>query len=144
MRDFSGAMHVAKIVRKHRGKTYVSYLLRQSYRSDGKVKHRTLGNLSHLPPRLLDLIQRSLRGEAFVAPHEAFRTTASKPHGHVEAVLTTCRQLDLENLLAAKPSRHRSLILALIVQRLLFPCSKLATTRYWHTTTLAEELGVAD
>jgi transposase len=137
-------MHVAKIVRKHRGKTYVSQLLRQSFREDGKVKHRTLGNLSHLPPRLLDIIQRSLRGEEFVSPRDAFRTTASKPHGHVEAILTTCRKLDLENLLAAKPSRQRSLVLALLVQRLLCPCSKLATTRYWHSTTLAEELGVAD
>lgn len=137
-------MHVAKIARKHHGKTYVSYLLRQSYRHEGKVKHRTLGNLSHLPPRLLDLIQRSLRGEAFLSPADAFRTTASKPHGHVEAVLATCHQLDLDNLLASKPSRQRSLILALIVQRILFPCSKLATTRYWHTTTLAEELGVGD
>jgi hypothetical protein len=137
-------MHVAKIVRKHRGKTYLSHLLRQSYREGSKVKHRTLGNLSHLPPRLLDIIQRSLRGEDFVSPPEAFRTTASKPHGHVEAILTTCRKLDLENLLAAKPSRPRSLILALLVQRLLCPCSQLATTRYWHTTTLAEELGVTD
>jgi hypothetical protein len=137
-------MHVAKIVRKHHGKTYISYLLRQSYRHDGKVKHRTLANLSHLPPKLLDLIRRSLRGEDLVSPHEAFRTIASKPHGHVEAVLTTCRKLDLENLIASKPSRQRSLVLALIAQRILFPCSKLATTRYWHTTTLAEELGVAD
>jgi transposase len=137
-------MHVAKIVRKLRGKTYVSYLLRQSYRHDGKVKHRTLGNLSHLSPRLIDLIQRSLRGEVLVSPAEAFRTTTSKPHGHVEAVLTACRQLGLENLLASKPSRQRSLILALIAQRILFPCSKLATTRYWHTSTLAEELGVGD
>jgi len=144
MRDASAAMHVAKIVRKHRGTTYVSYLLRQSYRYEGKGKHRTLGNLSHLPPRLLDLIQRSLAGEVFVSPAEAFRTTQSRPHGHVEAVLTTCRRLDLENLLASKPSRQRSLILALIAQRILFPCSKLATTRYWHTTTLAEELGVGD
>ncbi len=137
-------MHVAKIVRKHHGKTYVSYLLRQSYRHDGRVLHRTLGNLSHLPPHLIDLIQRSLRGEAFVTPQEAFRTTASKPHGHVEAVLATCRKLGLEELIATKPSRQRSLVLALIAQRILFPCSKLATTRYWHTTTLAEELGVAD
>src|SRR5947209_13006006 len=104
MRNSSAAMHVAKIVRKHRGKTYVSYLLRQSYRHEGKVKHRTLGNLSHLPPRLLDLIQRSFAGEAFLAPAEVFRTTQSRPHGHVEAVLATCRQLDLENLLESKPS----------------------------------------
>lgn len=144
MRDPTAAMHVAKIVRKHRGKTYVSYLLRQSYRHDGTVKHRTLGNLSHLPPHILDLIQRSLAGEAFLSPTEAFRTIHSRPHGHVEAVLTTCRRLDLEHLLASKPSRQRSLILALIAQRILCPCSKLATTRYWHTTTLAEELGVGD
>ncbi len=144
MRNLGAAMHVAKIVRKHHGKTYVSFLLRQSYRHDGKVRHRTLGNLSHLPPRLIDLIQRSLHGDDFVSPHQAFRTTASKPHGHVEAVLITCRKLGLEDLIASKPSRQRSLVLALIAQRILFPCSKLATTRYWHTTTLAEELGVVD
>src|SRR4051812_6459576 len=109
MRDSSGAMHVAKIVRKHGGKTYVSYLLRQSYRHGGQVKHRTLGNLSHLPPRILDLVQRSLAGEAFVSPAEAFRTIQSRPHGHVEAVLATCRRLDLEKLLASKPSCQRSL-----------------------------------
>lgn len=144
MRRPSAAIHVAKIVRKHGGKTYISYLLRRSYRQDGQVKHLTLGNLSHLPERLIDIIRRSLQGEAFVTPGEAFRTVATKPHGHVEAVLTTFRKLDLENLLASQPSRHRSLILALIGQRILFPCSKLATTRHWHDTTLAEELGVGD
>src|SRR5215472_14613536 len=123
MRNPSAAIHVAKIVRKHQGKTYVSYLLRRSYRQGGKVKHLTLGNLSHLPERLIDIIRRSLQGEAF-------RTVATKPHGHVEAVLTTFRKLDLENLLATQPSRQRSLILALIAQRVLFPCSKLATTRH--------------
>ena len=144
MRNPSAAIHVAKIVRKHQGKTYVSYLLRRSYRQGGKVKHLTLGNLSHLPERLIDIIRRSLQGEAFVTSDEAFRTVATKPHGHVEAVLTTFRKLDLENLLATQPSRQRSLILALIAQRVLFPCSKLATTRHWHSTTLAEELAVAD
>lgn len=144
MRNATTAIHVAKIVRQHNGKTYVSYLLRHSYRQDGTVKHRTLGNLSHLPERLIEIIRRSLQGEAFVTPHEAFRTLATKPHGHVEAVLAAFRKLDLDNLLASKPSRQRSLVLALIAQRLLFPCSKLATTRHWHTTTLAEELDVAD
>jgi transposase len=144
MRKAKAAIHVAKIVRKHNGKTYVSFLLRRSYRHDGKVKHRTLGNLSHLPERLIDIIRRSLQGEAFVTSGEAFRTLASKPHGHVEAVLTTFRKLDLDNLVASKPCRQRSLILALIAQRVLCPCSKLATTRHWHTTTLAEELAVAD
>lgn len=144
MKKSPGALHVAKIVRKHKGKTYVSYLLRHSYRQDGQVKHRTLGNLSHLPQRLIDIIRRSLQGEAFVTSGEAFRTVGTKPHGHVEAVLTTFHKLDLANLLATEPSRQRSLVLALIAQRILFPCSKLATTRHWHTTTLAEELTVAD
>lgn len=144
MRNPSAAIHVAKIVRKHHGKTYVSYLLRRSYRQDGKVKHLTLGNLSHLPERLIDIIRRSLQGEAFVTSAEAFRTLVTRPHGHVEAVLTTFRKLDLDNLIATQPSRQRSLILALIAQRILFPCSKLATTRHWHTTTLAEELAVVD
>jgi transposase len=137
-------MHVAKIVRKHHGKTYVSHLLRRSYRDGGKVKHQTLGNLSHLPPRVLDLVRRSLQGEAFLAQGVAFRIRATKPHGHVEAVLDTARKLGLEGLLAATPSRRRSLALALIAQRLLAPCSKLAATRHWQDTTLADELGVAD
>jgi transposase len=144
MRKPSAAIHVAKITREHGGKTYVSYLLRRSYRQDGKVKHLTLGNLSHLPERLIDIIRRSLQGEVFVTGGEAFRTVATKPHGHVEAVLAAFRKLDLENLLATEPSRQRSLILALIAQRILFPCSKLATTRNWHDTTLAEELAVGD
>lgn len=144
MRQPSAAMHVAKIERKHGGRTYVSYLLRQSYRHDGKVKHRTLANLSHLPEHLLDLVRRSLQGETFLSSGEAVRTIATLPHGHVEAILTCCAKLDLEGLLASKPSRQRSLVLALIVQRLLFPCSKLASLRYWHSTTLADELGVQD
>jgi len=137
-------MHVAKIVRKHGDRTYVSHLLRQTYRQDGQVKHRTLGNLSHLPQRLIDLVRRSLQGETFLSSDEAIRTLASKPHGHVEAILTTFDRLDLEGLLASRPSRQRSLILALIAQRLLFPCSKLASLRYWQTTTLADELAVGD
>jgi transposase len=144
MRNPSAAIHVAKIVRKHNGKIYVSYLLRQSYRENGQVKHRTVGNLSHLPEALIDIIRRALSGEDFISSDEAFRTIQSKPHGHVEAVLAAFHKLDLANLLATQPSRQRSLILALIAQRILCPCSKLATTRQWHNTTLAEELEVTD
>jgi transposase len=140
----SEAMHVAKIERKHGDRTYVSHLLRQSYRQDGKVKHRTLANLSHLPEPLIDLVRRSLQGEVFTSVNESIRTVHSKPHGHVEAILTTCRNIGLESLLASKPSRQRSLVLALIAQRLLFPCSKLASLRHWQTTTLADELDVGD
>jgi transposase len=137
-------MHVAKIKRRLNGRTYVSYLLRRSYRHGGHVKHQTLANLSHLPARTLDLVRRSLQGEAFCAAEDRFHILASKPHGHVEAILATCRHLGLEELLASKPCPQRRLVLALIVQRLLSPGSKLAATRHWKDTTLAEELGVAD
>jgi transposase len=138
------SMHVARIVRSYKGKTYVTYLLRRSYRDGPHVKHETLGNLSHLPERLIDIIRRSLQGEAFAAPADRFRVTRSLPHGHVEAVLGTIRRLGLDTLLARQPSRQRDLAVAMIAERILFPCSKLATTRHWHSTTLAEELGVRD
>jgi transposase len=137
-------MHVAKIVRRHHGRTYVSYLLRRSYRDGTQVKHQTLANLSPLPEPLIDLIRRSLQGETFVAATQTFAITQSRPHGHVHAVLGTIRSLGLESLLATRPSRQRHLVVALLAERLLFPSSKLAATRHWRSTTLAEELGVAD
>lgn len=137
-------MHVARIVRRYRGKTYVTTLLRTSFRQDGKVKHRTLGNLSHLPDHLLDVIRRSLKGEAFAAAAEVIQTQETVPHGHVHAVLAVIRRLGVDSLIASTPSRQRDLVLALVAERLLFPCSKLAMTRHWHSTTLAAELGVAD
>ena len=137
-------MHVAKIVRRHKGRTYTSYLLRRSYREEGQVKHQTLANLSHLPEPIIDLVRRSLQGETFVPAQQAFRITRSLPHGHVHAVLGTIRSLGLDALIAARPSRRRHLVVALIAERLLFPSSKLAATRHWRSTTLADELAVAD
>lgn len=137
-------MHVARIQRSYKGKTYVTYLLRRSFRDGRHVKHETLANLSHLPERLIDIVRRSLQGQEFAATSERFRVSRSLPHGHVEAVLGAIRQLGLDSLLAATASRQRDLVVAMIAERLLFPCSKLATTRHWHSTTLAEELGVAD
>jgi hypothetical protein len=137
-------MHVAKIVRRHKGRTYTSYLLRRSYRQGGQVKHQTLANLSHLPEPIIDLVRRSLQGETFVSAQQAFRITRSLPHGHVHAVLGTIRSLGLDALIAARPSRRRHLVVALIAERLLFPSSKLAATRHWRSTTLADELAVAD
>jgi transposase len=140
----NGAVHVATTKRVYKGKTYVTHLLRRSIRKGKTVTHETLGNLSHLPDHLIDLIKRSLKGEVFVPAAEAFRVTRSLPHGHVEAVLKMIRKLGLDELVASKPSRRRDLVIAMIAERLLFPSSKLANTRHWHDTTLAEELGVAD
>jgi transposase len=139
-----GAIHVATTRRVYKGKTYVTHLLRRSIRKGKTVTHETLGNLSHLPDHLIDIIKRSLRGETFVPAAETFRTTRTLPHGHVEAVLTMIRKLGLEDLIASKPSRQRQLVIAMITERLLFPSSKLANTRHWRDTTLAEELDVAD
>jgi transposase len=137
-------VHVAKITNTVKGVTYTSYYLRRSFRQDGKVKHETLGILSDLPPHVIDLISRSLKGETFVPAAETFRTLRALPHGHVEAVLTMIRRLGLDSLIASRPSRQRDLVLAMIAERLLFPCSKLATTRHWQDTTLAEELHIED
>jgi transposase len=139
-----GAVHVATTKRVYKGKTYVTHLLRRSIRKGKTVTHETLGNLSHLPDHLIDIIKRSLKGETFVLATEAIRITRSLPHGHVEAVRKMIRKLGLDDLIASEPSRSRNLVVAMIVERLLFPSSKLANTRHWHDTTLAEELDVAD
>jgi transposase len=138
-----GAMHVATTRRVYKGKTYVTHLLRRSIRNGKTVTHETLGNLSHLPDHLIEIIKRSLKGETFVPAAETFRTTRSLPHGHVDAVLTMIRKLGLEELIASEASPKRDLVIAMIAERLLFPSSKLAHTRNWHSTTLAEELDVS-
>jgi transposase len=138
------AVHVAKVSNTIKGVTYTSYYLRRTFRQDGKVQHETLGNLTDLPLHVIDLIRRSLQGETFVPAADAFRITRSLPHGHVEAVLKMIRKLGLEDLVASEPSRRRNLVIAMIAERLLFPSSKLANTRHWLDTTLAEELDVAD
>jgi transposase len=138
----SGSVHVATTSRLYKGKLYQTYLLRRSFRVGAQVRHETLGNISHLPPPLIDLIRRSLAGETFVPASQTFRILRSLPHGHVQAVLGSIRKLGLDSLIASKPSQERDLVLAMVAERLIEPCSKLATTRAWHATTLAQELGV--
>jgi transposase len=135
---------VATTSRKYKGKVYRTHLLRRTFRVGRQVKHETLGNISHLADSLIDIIRRSLAGETFLPASEAFEIQQSLPHGHVEAVLGTIRQLGLENLIGSKRCRQRDLVVGMIAERLLHPGSKLATTRSWRNTTLAEELAVAD
>ena len=140
----SGAAHVVTTRRKYKGKIYETHLLRRSYRDGGKVKNETLGNLSHLPRPVIELIRRSLRGETFVAVGEAFEITRSRPHGHVQAVMTAMQRLGFASLVFSKASRHRDLVVAMVAARILAPATKLATSRWWHTSTLAEQFGVSD
>jgi hypothetical protein len=122
---------------------YETTLLRRSYREGGKVKHETLGNLSHLPAELIELVRRGLAGETFVAAAEQFQVERSLPHGHVAAVLGTARRLGLERLLGRERTRERDLCLALVCQRLVRPGSKLSATRQFELSTLGEELALA-
>jgi transposase len=119
----------------------VTHLLRRTYREAGKVKHQTLGNLSHLPSDLIETIRRRLRGESSPdsKPWEIVRTF---PHGHVLAVLGMLRNLGLESILASRPSRQRSLVNAMIVARILQPASKLATARSLQEETATTSLGL--
>ncbi len=134
---------MATTKRVYKGRTYVTHLLRRSIRKGKTVTHETLGNLAHLPDGLIEIIKRSLKGETFVPAAESFRITRSLPHGHVDAVLRMIRKLELADLIASEASPQRDLVIAMITERLVFPSSKLAHTRHWHSTTLAEELDVA-
>ena len=119
-------------------------LLREGWREGKKVCKRTLANLSDWPAQKVATLRRVLKDEPLVSPEDAFAIERSWPHGHVEAVLETIRHIGLDKLIGVKRSRERDLVLAMIVERLIAPCSKLATTRTWHSTTLAQLLGVED
>ena len=123
---------------------YTSQLLRRSYREGGKVRHENLGNLSHLPPEIIDVIRAMLAGRRLVDLDEDFAIERSLPHGHVAAVLGVLRDLDLERLLARDRCRERDLVVAMIVQRLIAPGSKLSATRRFAQTTLGDELSLGE
>ncbi len=141
-----GSVHVVTTSRRYKQRTYRTHLLRRSYREDGKVKNETLGNLSHLPDEVIELIRAALRGDKLVPADALFAITRSKPHGHVAAILALVRKLGLDRLLAARRCRERDLAIALIVERVAAPDSKLATARALDaqsaTSTLGEMLGL--
>jgi transposase len=104
-------------------------LLRESSREDGKIRKRTLANLSALPPEAIEVLRRALKGEKLIAAEESVRVEHSAAYGHVAAVLGTIRRLKLDQVLGTKRSPERERVLAMIVARLLAPDSKLATAR---------------
>src|SRR5579863_7500442 len=119
-------------------------LLRESYREHGKVKTRTLANLSHLPAPQIAALRSALAGALPAASSplpEAFVIARSLPHGHAAAVLGCLRNLQLDSILDPGPSRHRDLVIAMIAARILEPVSKLATARDLHSDTLHSSLG---
>jgi hypothetical protein len=118
-------------------------LLRESYREDGKVKSRTLANLSAWPDEKVQTLRAALRGDKLVPAGEGgFEILRSLPHGHVLAALATARRIGLDALLPRRAAqRRRDLVLALIIARLLDPAAKLATARMLDPATASHSLG---
>jgi hypothetical protein len=133
-------MYVAKV--PNRGSP-PAILLRESYREAGKVKNRTLANLSSWPEAKVDALSRVLKGQPQPAADldGAFEITRSLPHGHVAAVLGTLRELGLEELIDPAPSRRRDLVTAMAVAQVIAPDSKLAIARGLRDETAASSLG---
>jgi DDE family transposase len=132
-------MYVARV--PNRGSP-PAVLLRESYRQDGKVKNRTLANLSSWPEAKVDALARVLKGQPPAAALDgAFEITRSLPHGHVAAVLGTLRDLGLEELIDPEPSRCRDLVTAMAVAQVIAPDSKLAIARGLRAETAASSLG---
>jgi hypothetical protein len=121
-------------------------LLRESYREGGKVKTRTLANLSHWPEEKLEALRAALKGEpapagpAERALVEAFEVTRSLPHGHVAAVVGTLRRLGLEELIGPA-CRERDLVVAMVASQVISPSSKLACARQLRRETATSSLG---
>ena len=138
------SMYVASVPNRN---SPPAFLLRESFREGGKVKSRTIANITHLRPQQIDALRRALlTPEAVIASSasslpDAFLIQRSRPHGHVAAVLGSLRKLRLESILDSKPSRQRDLVLAMIVARITDPASKLATARGLHSDTLHSSLG---
>ncbi|MDI3312955.1 MAG: IS1634 family transposase [Mycobacterium sp.] len=132
-------MYVARV--PNRGSP-PAILLRESYRQDGKVKNRTLANLSRWPAPKVEALTRVLKGLPTVGDlSEAFEITRSLPHGHVAAVLGTARGLGVEELIDPTPSRRRNLVMAMLVAQVIAPASKLATARGLRAQTATSSLG---
>src|SRR6266705_5142381 len=132
-------MYVAKV--PNRGSP-PAVLLRESYREAGKVKNRTLANLSAWPEAKVDALSRVLKGQPPAAALDGtFEITRSLPHGHVAAVLGTLRDLGLDELIDPVPSRQRDLVTAIAAAQVIAPDSKLAIARGLRAETAASSLG---
>ena len=120
-----------------------AYLLREGYRDNGKVKTRTLANLSHWPLAKIERLRRVLHDEAPSASEQELTMLRSLPHGHVAAALGTARKTGLDRLLAARqaPPHLVALVLAMIIARVIDPASKLATARQLDAATATCSLG---
>ena len=135
------AMHIDGVPNRTSRPTY---LLRESYREGKKVRKRTLANLSALSDEQIEAIRAVLAGHSVRPVEELWQITRSRSHGAVQAVRVAMQRLGFESLIASRPSPERDAVCAMVAARVLAPHTKLATTRWWHTTTLAEEYRMVD
>ena len=121
-----------------------AYLLRDAKRVGGKVVKRTLANLSKLPDEAIEALRQSLRGVSLCDAAKAFKVRSTVPTGHVKAIRAAMARLGMAELVSSKPCRERDIVLALIAQRLIEPCSKLATSLRFRLSTVAQDFGLPE
>jgi hypothetical protein len=132
-------MYIESVPNRH---SPPAILLRESYREGGRVKKRTLLNLSDWPADRIAGFKMLLKGGTVVpSDQQAITIIRSLPHGHVAAALGTARKIGLDRLLGPDGNRCRDLVLALVVSRLLDPGSKLAAARALSPDTASSSLG---
>lgn len=142
MTKVAKAMHVEVVKSRQGDKVYQSTLVRQSYRDGKTVRKRTLANISHLPPEIIEIIRGSLRGDVFVPASQAVQVTRSVSHGAVFAVLTLMQRLGMAKLLGSRPHPWHRLVLGMVAARLVNPGSKRFTCSWWDHTSLPALLGM--
>lgn len=137
------AMHVSRIVSRRGEKEYYSYLVRRSFRENGKVKHETVANISKLPLAAIEAISLALSKKAVVEAGSEFEITKSLKHGSVAFLSELAKSSGLIDCLGPS-SKERDLILALIIAQSLKPSSKLAHVNYLSSTTLVDDLDLGE
>ncbi len=135
------AMHIDGVPNRTSRPTY---LLRESYREGKKVRKRTLANLSSLSDEQIESIRAVLAGHEVRPVDQLWDTVRSRPHGAVQAVRVAMQKLGFESLIASRGSAEREVVCAMVAARVVSPHTKLATTRWWHTTSLPEVFGVQE
>lgn len=119
-----------------------TYLLRESYREGKKVRKRTLANLSALSDAQIEAIRAVLSGQAVRPVEQLWQIVQSRSHGAVQALRVAMQRLGFESLIASRASPERDAVCAMVAARIISAHTKLATTRWWHTTSLAQQFGV--
>jgi hypothetical protein len=135
------AMHVVTNKTTIKGRVYQSVLVRQSYRENGKVKKKTLYNISWMPPAIIEALKIFFKG-GDIASVAGIKQESSLLYGNVILILTAIRTLGLDKIISPRPCQELNIILALIIGRIIDPATKLATNQWWDSTVIPEELSL--